>query len=65
VLLKPRRKSFSETIQVWGKLRLPHYENAIDKQMATSALDCGLTLVIGNVKDFVNGVAVQLLNPFE
>jgi predicted nucleic acid-binding protein len=50
--------------QVWGRLRVPHPQNAIDKQIAATALTCGLTLVTRNVSDFEN-TGVSLLNPFE
>jgi toxin FitB len=50
--------------QVWGKLRVPHPQNAVDKQIAATALTCGLTLVTRNVSDFA-GTGVPLLNPFE
>ena len=49
--------------QVWGKLRAPHHENAIDKQIAATALTYGLTLVTRNTNDFMN-TGVSLLNPF-
>ena len=50
--------------QVWGRLRVPHYQNAIDKQIAATALTYDLTLVTRNVKDFY-GTGVKLVNPFE
>ena len=50
--------------QVWGRLRVPRYENAIDKQIAATALTHGLTLVTRNTRDF-QGSGVELLNPFE
>jgi len=49
--------------QVWGRLRVPHHENAIDKQIAATALTHGLTLVTRNVDDFV-GSGVAVVNPF-
>ena len=56
---------FTETeSQVWGRLRVPHHENALDKQIAATALIFGLTLVTRNIDDFV-GTGVELLNPFE
>ena len=50
--------------QVWGQLRVPVANNAIDKQIAATALTYGLTLVTRNVKDFA-GTGVLLLNPFK
>jgi toxin FitB len=50
--------------QVWGTLRVPHPQNALDKQIAATALTCGLTLVTRNVSDFTE-TGVPLLNPFE
>jgi len=53
-----------EEAQVWGRLRVPHSENAIDKQIAATALIYDLTLVTRNVQDFA-ATGVRLLNPFE
>ena len=50
--------------QVWGRLRVPHSQNALDKQLAATALICGLTLVTRNVSDFVE-TGAPLINPFE
>lgn len=50
--------------QVWGRLRAPHPENAIDKQIAATALTHDLTLVTRNTSHF-EGLGVPLLNPFD
>jgi len=49
--------------QLWGRLREPHPENALDKQIAATALIYELTIVTHNDKDFVN-TGVPVLNPF-
>jgi predicted nucleic acid-binding protein len=49
--------------QVWGHLRVPHPENAIDKQIAATALTHDLILVTRNTGHF-EGAGVRLLNPF-
>ncbi|MBT9589080.1 type II toxin-antitoxin system VapC family toxin [bacterium] len=49
--------------QVWGRLRVPHHENVIDKQIAATALTYGLALVTRNVHDFA-GSGIPLINPF-
>jgi predicted nucleic acid-binding protein len=52
-----------EIAQIWGKLRVPHAENPLDKQIAATALMYGLTVVTRNVSHYgPTGVAV--LNPF-
>jgi hypothetical protein len=50
--------------QVWGRLRVPHPENALDKQIAATALIHDLTLVTRNEKHFA-GTGAKLLNPFQ
>lgn len=54
----------SEEAQLWGHLRVPNHENAIDKQIAATALTNGLTLVTRNIRDF-EATGVELLNPFD
>lgn len=53
-----------EEAQIWGKLRTPHHENALDKQIAATALTYDLTLVTRNSSDFEE-TGVRLLNPFK
>lgn len=50
--------------QVWGRLRVPHHENSLDKQIAATALTYGLCVVTRNVDDF-SGTGVEVFNPFE
>ena len=49
--------------QLWGRLRVPHPENVLDKQIAPTALIYELTVVTRNHKDFVK-TGVRVLNPF-
>jgi predicted nucleic acid-binding protein len=53
----------SDAAQVWGRLRVPDPQHAIDKQIAAIALLHELTVVTRNVVDFAN-TGVRLLNPF-
>jgi len=52
-----------EAAQVWGQLRVPNPEHALDKQIAATALLYDLTVVTRNTKDFLP-CDVKLYNPF-
>lgn len=52
-----------DAAQIWGRLRVPHPENSLDKQIAATALLHDLIVVTRNVDDF-SGTGVRLLNPF-
>ena len=52
-----------DAAQVWGRLRVPNSQHAIDKQIAAIALLHDLTVVTRNVVDFAT-TGVRLLNPF-
>ncbi len=54
----------ADIAQLWGRLRVPHPENALDKQIAATALIYDLTVVTRNHKDF-SKTGVRFLNPFE
>jgi toxin FitB len=49
--------------QLWGRLRVPHSENALDKQIAATALIYDLTIITRNQADFLQ-TGVPVLNPF-
>ena len=53
----------ADAAQVWGRLRAPHPEYALDKQIAAIALMNDLTVVTRNTADFA-GTGVRLNNPF-
>lgn len=50
--------------QLWGCLRVPHPEHALDKLIAATALIHDLTVVTRNVDDFA-GTGTRVLNPFK
>jgi toxin FitB len=53
----------TEAAQLWGRLRVPHAEHELDKQIAATALIHGLTVVTRNTADYA-GTGVNLRNPF-
>jgi toxin FitB len=53
----------ADAAQLWGRLRVPHPENPLDKQIAATALLYDLTLITRNVKHFAD-MGVKLLDPF-
>lgn len=53
-----------EEAQVWGRVRVPHPENALDKQIAATALTHGLTIVTRNAEHY-RGLGVDVVNPFK
>ena len=52
-----------EAAHVWGRLRVPHSDNPLDKQIAATALSYDLIVVTRNV-DHYRATGVRLLNPF-
>jgi toxin FitB len=48
---------------LWGRLRVPHPENEIDKLIAATAMIYGLVVVTRNVADFAR-TGVAYCNPF-
>lgn len=53
----------ADEAQVWGRLRVPNPANALDQQIAATALTHGLSLVTRNIPDF-EGLGLNLVNPF-
>ncbi len=53
----------SEIALLWGKLRVPHHEHALDKLIAATAIIYDLIVVTRNSKDFEHS-GVRWLNPF-
>jgi len=52
-----------EMAQVWGRLRVPHPENPLDKQIAATALIYDLVVVTRNTAH-LEATGTRLLNPF-
>jgi predicted nucleic acid-binding protein len=53
----------ADAAQLWGRLRVPHPENPLDKQIAAIALLYDLVLVTRNIRHF-EPTGVKLLDPF-
>jgi hypothetical protein len=54
---------YPDVAQLWGRLRVPHHENALDKLIAATALIHNLTVVTRNQTDFAK-TGVTVINPF-
>jgi predicted nucleic acid-binding protein len=50
--------------QIWGRLRVPYPENALDKQIGATALIHDLSIVTRNEKHYA-ATGTRLLNPFQ
>lgn len=53
----------ADAAQIWGRLRVPRPEHAMDKQIAAIARLYDLGLVTRNTNDFA-GTRLRILNPF-
>lgn len=53
----------AQIADIWGRLRAPHAENPMDKQIAATALIHGLTVVTRNSAHY-RPTGVRTLNPF-
>ena len=53
----------AEAAEVWGRLRVPHPENPLDKQIAATALIYDLTVATRNTAHF-QFPELRVLNPF-
>ena len=53
----------ADTAELWGRLRVPHPENSLDKQIAATALLYDLILVTRNIRHFAS-TGVKVLDPF-
>lgn len=54
----------ADVSQLWGRLRVPHPENALDKLIAATALIHDLSVVTRNRQHFA-GTGVEAIDPFE
>jgi toxin FitB len=52
-----------EAAQIWGRLRVPHPENPLDKQIAATALIYDLAVVTRNSAHY-EPTGVRIINPF-
>jgi predicted nucleic acid-binding protein len=52
-----------ETAHIWGRLRVPHTENPLDKQIAATALIYDLAVVTRNSAQY-ESTGVRVVNPF-
>jgi predicted nucleic acid-binding protein len=52
-----------EIALLWGRIRVPEHQHALDKLIAATALNYDLIVVTRNTKDF-ESTGVNLLNPF-